>query len=214
MKIFVLHIPKTGGTAIAKYFSSYFKGNVYGASHDIHVQSDFAKYKSNIIKTYSFIQGHIPLSSILDFIDEFDFVIAVYRDPFNRMISHYNYISSTETFDGFLEKHYLNNICTRNEQCGYIGKINTCESAIESLSIYKNLIVFDYDRLKEHFFSFCVANKLGNGALPVANTSINCKIDVSDIACNKIAIDAITNWFSDDFLFGSFLKKRGINCGK
>lgn len=120
MKILVLHIPKTGGTAVARYLK-IFGENIL---RDIITQSnilDFEKYKYNIVNEYSFIQGHVlfPLNSMIDSIKEFDFVISVVRDPFSRVKSRCNYIDHPH-FPDFFSSNYLNNVSTRNEQCGYV----------------------------------------------------------------------------------------------
>lgn len=209
MKILVLHIPKTGGTAIAKYFMEFFNGNGFGCTHSEEVKNQFKFYKKNIIQQYNLIQGHFPLSELINDIDCFDFVLAVVREPFSRLISHCNY-TNNHNFGSFLNEYYLTNICTRNEQCGYAGIINTFSSVLDSLSKHKNLVLFSYDKLEVGFAEFCSRNKLGPGILPRVNESKYKIASHANIGINRSDVEKACHWFSDDFLLHSFL----LNCSK
>lgn len=208
MKILVLHIPKTGGTAVAEYFKGFFGDDVFGVSHNSEVKSSFEKYKTNIINEYSFIQGHIPLASMTDSIKEFDFVISVVRDPFSRLKSHCNYIDHPN-FPEFFYGNYLNNVATRNEQCSYLGLINTFSSVLETLDKYPNIVVFRYDRLASGFKEFCTKNKIGNGGLTRENVTVNRSIGYSGIGRNLETTRSVCEWFADDFLLYSYLLESG-----
>jgi hypothetical protein len=207
MRILVLHIPKTGGTAIAEYFRKIYGDNVFGVSHTPEIRESFELYKTEILNHYSFIQGHIPLASIKDHISNFDFIISVVRDPVSRLLSHFNYIKGNN-FSEFLFDNYLNNIATRNEQCGYVGLNNTFSSVLYSLKNHPNLVLFNYNRLEQEFKKFCVKNNLGDGVLPRANVTKFQTMSFESLSNNRKDIDDICSWFSDDIMLHSYLDSK------
>ena len=86
MKIFFLHIPKTAGSSINKFFSNNL------SSHLFHIEGITGLNKETC-DNYEFISGHIPFTTINKLLplDEWT-TIATFRDPLSYVISHISWV--------------------------------------------------------------------------------------------------------------------------
>lgn len=161
---FFLHIPKCGGTTIKQYYSKAFNPQncikvwnpAYGANCDSKGFSKFDISKANCII------GHLPFLSAYKnetFKHVFDnrniIIHTVVRDPIDRMLSLYNYISG-------LEKHPLHNKVKNqniddflleqpcNDQCRMLG-IDYLGS-VEGIS--ERIHIIDLEKSNDYFHNY------------------------------------------------------------
>ena len=88
-KIFYMHIAKTGGSSVNKFFSRIYAEHEF-ASHFEGFLS--ANRNSPIDSRLKFISGHISIQSIARLIAQ-DFIkITVFRDPIKQLASHINWV--------------------------------------------------------------------------------------------------------------------------
>jgi hypothetical protein len=216
-KIFFSHIPKNCGSSIEEYFLDLLGSqSVFGVGLEgSAVRNNFYEYRFNILRDYNLIAGHLPISRIEDSLDYFDLILAVIRDPFARFISMANYVTSTQVeYSGitnladFGNRFYFSNVSTRNEQCGYIGKINTFSSANEMIINRKNLVVIRHESVDRDFEIICKKLELGSGLLSKLNVTNYKKalFQIEDLYSDTELLQKFCSWFADDIVL--YLKYR------
>jgi hypothetical protein len=89
--IFFVHCEKTGGTTLNHLIASHFNQNhvFYGGYENIFQES------INKLRSYELISGHFLLSDI-NWIPGDKKIISMFRDPYTRMTSWYNFIKAHE----------------------------------------------------------------------------------------------------------------------
>ncbi|MDZ5460321.1 sulfotransferase family 2 domain-containing protein [Azohydromonas lata] len=213
-KIFFSHIPKNSGTSVDEYFISLLGvDNVFGCSITEQCRRDFYEHTQNIIERYTFISGHLPSNSLGPWADSFSSVFFVVREPMRRFVSMANYICESyddyndiRSLSEFGERFYFSNVSTRNEQCGYIGEVNTCGSALKQLK-RPNFVALRHEYIAEDFRNFCLFRGFGLGILPHVNRTNyqTSRFQLTDLFNNHPLIDKVACWFSDDIALHSAL---------
>jgi hypothetical protein len=211
MKLLFCHIPKNAGTSLAVHLSSQFPpGETFGIDNKRLFVEDLLADRYNIISNHSFVSGHISLELIRDAIPLFDAVVAIVRPPAERLASMFAYKRRTdERWSGtdlptFLSEYYCENVATRNEQCSYIGRINTFESCLEVVENTPNLhIVHSYNMHK--LSSVLSPYGLSVDGLPSLNRSNEVSSDA--VFDTKVYRDAF-DWFDGDFALSDYILKR------
>ncbi len=143
-KLIFIHIPKCGGQSVLYGIHQIFGSNkilkIWNPKFGATVSIDgFQNMEIEKIKKYDCIAGHIPYNIIRDKLGE-DlikqyFICSTLRDPVDRIVSAYNYISSSHhpngddvqnmKFSQFIDSKYA-----FNEQCNYICEKTDADSAL------------------------------------------------------------------------------------
>jgi hypothetical protein len=211
MKTILIHIPKNAGSSICEYFiSAYGDGSCYGIDED-GGSAHFLAYADQIIDRYDFISGHVPLGLIDHYVHKFDLIICSVRNPFTRFLSMANYICENyDEYGGisslacFADAFYFSNVATRNEQCGYIGQVNTFWSALDSIRKY-GIVVMRHEDINKDFIGLCVSKGLSAVELKVENYSKVKRFSVLDLAADHELIADLSRWFSDDIILHDYI---------
>lgn len=102
-KIYFLHIPKTGGTSINRFFRSKFSDNMYLD----HFENNLG-ILDVFLKNHSFyLSGHVPYPRIKDKLDNITDLhkIVFLRDPYEQLISHISWVHNLMHDQLRLENH-------------------------------------------------------------------------------------------------------------
>lgn len=88
MKLFFLHIPKTAGSSVLKYYS------IFAHTQHTHIESDRDNNFKNVETNNSqFISGHITFGEATNLLNLSDFLFTtIIRDPIDQLLSHINWI--------------------------------------------------------------------------------------------------------------------------
>ncbi len=87
-KYFYVHVPKTGGTSIDRYFA-----NAFPASHVTHCEHMCNEGRHADISVMHYASGHVPYSMLLRSNICCDKLLASFRDPFLQLSSHLRWLS-------------------------------------------------------------------------------------------------------------------------
>ncbi len=211
-KFLFCHIPKNAGTSLVTALIDNFQwSEIFGLDNRKLFLKDLVDNQTDIIATHSLISGHIPLKVLEENLHQFDLIIAIVRPPMERFLSHYffwkkqNYVPSEMSIDDFLEVVFRSNADTRNEQCGFLGKINTFESVIERMNTCPALRIIPYHNLAS---IHGLADEFGlpRFAIPKINAS-EANETRWDLVSSKL-YESVFEWFSDDFRLSDFLVDR------
>tara|TARA_R110000850_G_scaffold236880_1_gene361664 strand:- start:248 stop:997 length:750 start_codon:yes stop_codon:yes gene_type:complete len=86
MKILYIHVPKTAGSSINKYFSNNLK------SHRFHIEGINGLNK-DICESYEFISGHLPYNVIDKMLPLEEWITLIsFREPVSYVISHLSWV--------------------------------------------------------------------------------------------------------------------------
>ena len=101
-KLLFDHLPKCGGTTITNYIrSNYLRRKVFrihGSQPTASVE-EFLSFPQSVRYQYDCIYGHFA-DQLLDLVHPETIAVTVFRNPVDRIISHYYYVKSQE-------EHYL-----------------------------------------------------------------------------------------------------------
>lgn len=110
MFVFV-HIPKTAGTALADIFSYSTSRKVYfdytgweKMQYYCSPDPDISRHRNFIERNFCAIFGHFTLDKYYDFFSESKYLIC-FRDPVDRIISHYNHVANDRELSDPLTKY-------------------------------------------------------------------------------------------------------------
>jgi hypothetical protein len=85
MKVFYIHVPKTGGTSINDFFAKFFKKHIF------HIEGS-NEILSEILKKYDFVSGHVSYGRLQNNISEEWIKVISFREPYSFVISHLSWI--------------------------------------------------------------------------------------------------------------------------
>ncbi len=227
MKILFAHIPKNAGTAIATVFLKALGSEEVFNFENGPQSDDFQIHRNRIIDRYSFITGHVPVSLYGDALSRFDVIICVIRNPLDRFWSVFRFLgnapgSAVLSADEFLERFYLSNPATRNEQIGYFAEENRYRSAVERVCGDRRVFVLRFEKLQEDLAMLLATIDLP-GALgelrgrrwfrpwKVPNLE---RINVTKASAslwewlNADRYAKCHHWFEEDFLFYEFARRN------
>lgn len=101
-KILFDHLPKCGGSSLNTYLEAHFSRRKTFSIHGSRSAESVERFKNLSIKDryrYDLIKGH-HAHDLLDYVHPECIKVTVFRDPVDRIISHYYYVKRTP-------KHYL-----------------------------------------------------------------------------------------------------------
>ena len=153
MKILHIHVPKNGGTFVARNFGRNFgPKETYIVDAETQVLDSFVENADEITTNFRYVGGHIPFRFARQFARKFDLIVACYREPWSRCLSFYRYVTMREPkwshlraqggasdlllMKEFVKEYFCQNPSTRNNQCGYLGEVNLPVSALEAIDTY------------------------------------------------------------------------------
>jgi len=211
MKLFFLHIPKTGGAS----FHNYMSKNYYNSSSSIDI--DGINNNNNIdcgrlVKT-DFISGHFNFIDVEHMLCDYKFV-TIFRNILDRCISWYRYSRACITSavcvenkiisfeDMFNSTNAMNLKYVHNQMMWMLGnnvnlnKRNISEKeclirAKENLHKFSDILFFD--DLENNVNSFLVSNyKVVHGSFPHLNSTrkiddpLWCDVELNDKIISKV----------------------------
>lgn len=150
MKVLYVHIPKNAGTYLSINLAANFRlDEQYIVDESSTKLQDFLDNRAEVIDGHQFVTGHIPFRFVSPLAHKFDLIISSYRDPWARCWSFFRYITKNsadfahlkptsptdapEKFSRFIDEYFINNIDSRNHQCGYLGEMNLPDSAMANI---------------------------------------------------------------------------------
>lgn len=117
------HIPKCAGTSINKYLYSYYPSRfIYRVGANNNRVKQFKSLSREEQARYKFINGHFA-NFLVDDVNSCFNSIAVFREPIDRIVSHYYYIKRSK-------KHPLHKDIFLNRQISlyeYCSKVDSIE---------------------------------------------------------------------------------------
>jgi len=135
MRLFFLHIPKSGGSSINKYFRGYFNDFDYLDHCENYNKSLLEKF---LKKKSFFLSGHVPFTRIRPVLNLINIKKIVFlREPYDHLISHISWIRNL-----FLDKDRLVlHPCEVQEFSEFLYsldflKVNDLEYLVKNLNSY------------------------------------------------------------------------------
>ncbi len=106
-KVLFDHLPKCGGTTVEHYLRSH-----YLTKKTYMIDSQNPQYSMQVFKSlpeakrydYDFVYGHLA-DGLLDFVHPDTISLTIFRDPVDRIVSHYYYVKRKPN-------HYLHDMVT------------------------------------------------------------------------------------------------------
>jgi hypothetical protein len=213
MKVLFLHIPRTGGTFLSSNLAINFGYDKIFSVDRANITIDhFKEYDSNIIANYDCVVGHIPFALVEKFASQFDLILSCVRSPLPRLFSHYFYQSDENgnlsddfhQFVDFFRSNYSFAVESRNEQCGYIGRINRFQSALQTLADYPNFRILRTERI----IADAAAVFAEFGLVLSYREPLNASVGDADKLFRAMRPDVyeeIFKWLDDDYLLYEYI---------
>ncbi len=116
------HIPKCAGTAVYDFVSKYYSyREKYGTGVKIDAVNKFKNSSEKKRYNYKLISGHLTYL-LLDYVRQDAIVTTVFREPIDRIISHYYYAKMHKGH--YLHKRaFIDNNFTVKEYCTLIKSV-------------------------------------------------------------------------------------------
>lgn len=107
ISVLFIHIPKTGGTSVEKYFSSKYSiplnnDSLYGTCKDINISLQHMTYNDIVTRCFKYTKKIQPINSIYinKQLEPNIKIITIVRNPYTRIVSdlfHFNLITINST---------------------------------------------------------------------------------------------------------------------
>jgi hypothetical protein len=158
---FFLHIHKTAGTSFRSWLTQQFPNKTLLDAHRCH-RFDQIKATTNW-ESIRLVWGHLGYATVNE-LPEKPFLMTFFRDPVDRVLSHYDHIRNdpiTVSFDmldrmplpEILEKHgaFFSNLQTRNIAQRQLSRAFYLEHDPPFLHQHKNQLELAKQRLQDEF---------------------------------------------------------------
>lgn len=113
------HIPKCAGTTVYTFLRNYYPSRlIFGTSVTIENVNKFRNYSKTKRNHYKFVTGHLA-NLLVDYVEQETIAVVVFRDPIDRIVSHYYYVKRRENH--FLNKQvFINDNISLKDYCSKI----------------------------------------------------------------------------------------------
>lgn len=189
-KFIFIHICKNAGTSLNDYFLPYYDYN-----QEIKLQDNFfSEYKKEFHFTIKDICCHFKEKNIDK--DEFKFIVSV-RNPYERMISIYNYRNIMMPFKEYVLKGHFKKNSRGGRDYERMTKTQTFWLKDENDEInWNNIIIIKVETIEDDLKSCCNTLNIENNNLKKLNTSKNLLKNYYD----QETKDYVYQYFKEDFI--------------
>lgn len=196
-----IHIPKTGGKTII------YDLKMQIGLKKINKELDFKYFSNNDHVTF----GHIHYLSLLktgfvsDDYHKSSYKFAIVRNPYDRIISLYNYLNSRSELDGWGFDHFLDHVLIRRPPVGLYNKVGLsqtnpqCDWVIDEDGQFITDDIFKLEELEKLHQTFLEKNGITLNLENRRNITKNIEIKNNDLIAKQDRIEKINEIYKRDF---------------